>query len=86
MTQSGGNLTQAVLPDSSTWNLTYGSNGQLTKIEDPLTNVISITYDSAGRVGTITRPDLSTEEFSPYQEQGWTNTGTSGSPATGQRS
>ena len=34
-----------------------------------------------GRVGTITRPDLTTEEFSPYQEQGWTNTGTSGSPA-----
>ncbi len=55
LTQSGGNLTQAVLPDSSTWNYTYGSSGQLTKIEDPNTNVVSITYDSAGRVSCITR-------------------------------
>ncbi len=43
--------------------------------------MVSIAYDSAERVGTITRPDASTEEFSPYQEQGWTNSGTSGSPA-----
>ena len=52
------------------------------QVKDPLTNVVSITYDSAERVGTITRPDLTTEEFSPYQEQGWTNSGTSGSPAS----
>ena len=82
LTHTGANLTQAVLPDSSTWNYGYSSGGQLATVEDPLTNVVSITYDSAGRVGTITRPDLTTEEFSPYQEQGWTNTGTSGSPAT----
>ena len=44
-------------------------------------NTVTIAYDSAERVGTITRPDLSTEEFSAYQEQGWTNSGTSGSPA-----
>ena len=32
-------------------------------------------------MGTITRPDSSTQLFSSYQEQGWTNSGTSGSPA-----
>ena len=32
-------------------------------------------------MGTITQPDSTTEEFSPAQTQGWTNSGTSGSPA-----
>ena len=32
-------------------------------------------------MGTITLPDSSTQLFSSYQEQGWTNSGTSGSPA-----
>ncbi len=43
--------------------------------------MVSVVYDSAGRVGTITSPDLATEEFGAFQEQGWTNSGTSGSPA-----
>jgi YD repeat-containing protein len=38
-------------------------------------------YDSAGRVGTITRPDSTNQLFSSYQEAGWTNSGTSTSPA-----
>ena len=41
----------------------------------------TIAYDSAERVGTITLPDGTTQLFSSYQEQGWTNSGTSGSPA-----
>ncbi len=45
------------------------------------TKITTITYDSAERVGTITRADSTTEEFSAGQEQGWTNSGTSGSPA-----
>ena len=45
------------------------------------TKITTITYDSAERVGTITRADSTTEEFSAAQEQGWTNSGTSGSPA-----
>ena len=56
-------------------------SGLLTQLEDPMTNLVTISYDSAGRVGTITQPDLTTEEFSADQEQGWTNSGTSGSPA-----
>ncbi len=50
-------------------------------MKDPLGHVVSVAYDSAGRVGTITSPDSATEEFAPFQEQGWTNSGTSGSPA-----
>ena len=45
------------------------------------TKITTITYDSAERVGTITQADSTTEEFSPAQEQGWTNSGTTGSPA-----
>ena len=40
-----------------------------------------MVYDSAERVGTITLPDGASQLVSPYQEQGWTNSGTSGSPA-----
>ena len=46
-----------------------------------MSNLVTISYDSEGRVGTITQSDLTTEEFSADQEQGWTNSGTSGSPA-----
>ena len=80
-TNSGGALTQAKLPDSSTWGLQYDSGGRLITLTDPDSNVVSVSYDSAERVGTITRPDSTTEEFSADQEQGWTNSGTSSSPA-----
>ena len=32
-------------------------------------------------MGTISRPDSTTEKFTNDQESGWTNSGTSGSPA-----
>jgi len=79
-THSGANLTQATLPDNSTWGYTY-SSGQLTQITDPRSNLVTISYDSAERVGTITLPDATSEEFTNDQESGWTNSGTSGSPA-----
>ncbi len=81
LTNSGGDLTQATLPDGSTWGYAYSSGGLLTKITDPRSNAVTITYDSAGRVGTISQPDGTTETFTNDQESGWTNTGTSGSPA-----
>jgi YD repeat-containing protein len=80
-TMSGGNLTTVEQADGSHITYAYDSSGRMTELTDPMSNVMTISYDSAGRVGTITRPDLTTEEFSAYQEQGWTNTGTSGSPA-----
>ena len=80
-TFSGGNLEAVEQADTSRTTYTYGSSGQLTQVKDPLGNVVSIVYDSAGRVGTITRPTRATEEFTAFQEQGWTNSGTSGSPA-----
>ena len=67
--------------DGTHVSYTYNGSGLLTQLEDPMTNLVTISYDSAGRVGTITQPDLTTEEFSADQEQGWTNSGTSGSPA-----
>ena len=80
-TFSGGNLEAVEQADTSRTTYTYGSSGQLTQVKDPLGNVVSVVYDSAGRVGTISLPESATEEFSAFQEQGWTNSGTSGSPA-----
>ena len=81
-TFSGSNLTAVQQADHSLTSFTYDSSGRMTKVEDPLTHSVTITYDSAERVGTIALPDSSTQLFSAYQEQGWTNSGTSGSPAT----
>ena len=80
-THSGANLTGVTLPDASTWGYSYASGGQLTQITDPRSNPATIVYDSAGRVATITQRDGTTEEFSNDQESGWTNSGTSLSPA-----
>ncbi|MFI5459013.1 MAG: hypothetical protein ACHRXM_26590 [Isosphaerales bacterium] len=80
-THSGASLTGATLPDGSTWGYGYDSGGRLTHITDPRSNTVTVAYDGAERASTVTRPDLTTEEFTPDQESGWTNTGTSGSPA-----
>jgi len=80
-TMSGGSLAAVQQADGTRVSYTYDSAGRMTKIQDPLLNVVTVSYDSAERVGTMTRPDASTEEFSAFQEQGWTNSGTSGSPA-----
>ena len=80
-TLSSGSLAAVQQADGTHVSYTYNGSGLLTQLKDPMSNVVTISYDSAGRVGTITRPDLTTEEFSADQEQGWTNSGTSGSPA-----
>ena len=85
-TLSGGDLTAVEYPDSNTWNYGYDSSGRMTSVTEPSssgepTKITTVTYDSAERVGTITRADSTTETFSSAQEQGWTNSGTSGSPA-----
>ncbi len=85
-TMSGGDLTAVEYPDDSTWDYGYDGSGRMTSVTEPSsagepTKITTITYDSAERVGTITRPDSTTEEFSAGQEQGWTDSGTSGSPA-----
>ena len=60
---------------------TYDSAGRMTQVQDQRSNVVTVVYDSSERVGTIALPDGATQLFSSYQEQGWTNSGTSGSPA-----
>ncbi len=84
-TVSGGDLTAVEYPDGSTWDYGYDGSGRMTSVTEPSssgepTKITTITYDSAERVGTITRADSTTETFSSAQEQGWTNSGTSGSP------
>jgi YD repeat-containing protein len=80
-TFTGNNLTAVQQADGARVTLTYDASPHLTQRKDPLGHVTSIVYDSAQRVGTITRPDSTSQAFSSYQEQGWTNSGTSGSPA-----
>ncbi len=86
-THSGNNLTGVTYPDASTWTYGYDSSGRLTSVTEPSSTgepnpkTVTIAYDSAERVSTITRPDSTTEKIASYQEQGWTNSGTSSSPA-----
>ncbi len=85
-TVSGGDLTAVEYPDGSTWDYGYNGSNELTSVTEPSsagepTKITTITYDNAERVGTITRADSTTETYSAAQEQGWTNSGTSGSPA-----
>ncbi len=80
-TFSGSKLQSLEQADGSFVTYTYDGTGRMTSVEDQRTNVTTVVYDSAGRVGTITLPEGASQLFSPYQEQGWTNSGTSGSPA-----
>ena len=65
-----------------TWGYSYASGGQLTQITDQRSNITTVAYDAAARVATISQPDSTTEKFTNDQESGWTNSGTSGSPAS----
>ena len=80
-THSGSNLTGVTLPDGNAWAYAYDGSHRLTQTTDPNSKTVSVAYDSAERVATITRPDNTTETYTAYQERGWTNSGTSGSPA-----
>jgi len=78
---SGGNLTGATLPDGSTWSYGYDAAGRMTSSTDPNSKIVTVAYDAANRASTVTRPDGSHESFVADQERGWTDSGTSGSPA-----
>ena len=80
-TFSGSDLQAVEQADDSFVTYTYDGSGRMTQIQDQRSNISTVVYDSAERVGTIMLPDSSTQLFSSYQEQGWTNSGTSGSPA-----
>ncbi len=81
LTYTSGDLTGVKQADGSRVTYAYDSSNRMTQLTNPNGNAVTVTYDSAERVGTITRPDSTTEEFSSYQEQGWTNSGTAASPA-----
>jgi RHS repeat-associated protein len=85
-TVSGGDLTAVEYPDGNSWDYAYNGSNQMTSVTEPSSagepaKIATITYDSANRVGTVTQANSTTETFSAAQEQGWTNSGTSGSPA-----
>jgi RHS repeat-associated protein len=80
-THTGANLTGATLPDNSTLGYGYDASGRLTHATDANSHIVTVAYDSAERASTVTRPDNSVETFVSDQERGWTNSGTSGSPA-----
>ena len=69
-THSGGDLTSATLPDTSSWTYTYDSSGRMTQVADPNNHATTIAYDSFERVGTITGADGTTQEVLDDQEQG----------------
>jgi YD repeat-containing protein len=81
VTFSGNNLQAVTQADGSLVTYSYDGSGRMTQMKDQRANTVTIAYDSIERASTITRPDGTTQLFSAYQEQGWTNTGTSGSPA-----
>jgi RHS repeat-associated protein len=80
-TFSGSDLESVEQADGSFVTYSYNGSGQMTVVQDQRGYLTSIAYDSAARVGTISLPEGATQLFSSYQEQGWTNSGTSGSPA-----
>ncbi len=80
-TFSGSTLQAVQQADGSRVTYTYDSGGRMTQISDLLSHVMTVSYDSAERVGTISLPDGSVETYTNDQESGWTNSGTSGSPA-----
>jgi YD repeat-containing protein len=80
-TFSGNDLEAVEQADGSHVTYSYDGSGRMTQVDNQRSYLTTIAYDSAERVGTITLPDSSTQLFSSYQEQGWTNSGTSGSPA-----
>ncbi len=80
-TFSGSSLEAVQQADGSRVTYTYDSGGRMTQISDPLSHVMTVSYDSAERVSTISLPDGSVETYTNDQESGWTNSGTSGSPA-----
>jgi len=80
-TFSGSDLQAVEQADGSFVTYTYDSAGRITQSQDQRSNLVTVAYDSAERVGTISLPEGATQLLSSYQEQGWTNSGTSGSPA-----
>jgi RHS repeat-associated protein len=80
-TVTGGNLASAKLPDNALWSFTYDASKRMTEVQDPRSKRVTVAYDAAGRVGTVTRPDASTQAVTPYQERGYDTSGTSGAPA-----
>ena len=81
-THSGADLTGVTLPDNSTWGYGYDRLGPVDPGTDPqLEDRHRCLRLRRARVARSPAPIAQRETFFPNQEQGWTNSGTSGSPA-----
>jgi RHS repeat-associated protein len=80
-TMSSGSLQSVQQADGSRVTYAYDASGRMTQITDALSHADTISYDSAERVATISLPEGSVQTYTNDQESGWTNSGTSGSPA-----
>jgi RHS repeat-associated protein len=78
---TSGNLTSAILPDNARLTFTYDGSKRMTVVRDERDHRTTIAYDAANRVDSVTRPDLSTQSFDPYQVRGYDTSGTSTTPA-----
>jgi YD repeat-containing protein len=81
LTVASGNLTSALLADNARLTFSYDASKRMTAVTDPNSRMTTVAYDAAGRADVVTRPDLSTQSFDPYQVRGYDTSGTSGSPA-----
>jgi RHS repeat-associated protein len=80
-TMSSGSLQSVQQADGSRVTYAYDAGGRMTQTTDALSHTLTVSYDSAERVATISLPGGSSETYTNDQESGWTNSGTSGSPA-----
>jgi RHS repeat-associated protein len=64
-----GRLASIQDPDGSLWSYSYNGSNDLTQLTDPLAHSSTFAYQHA-RVYSATRPDGTTESFSPVQTQG----------------
>lgn len=81
---TGSQLISITDPANDVWGYTYDSANDLTKLTDPNTHATTFAYNFAGRVSSVTRADLTTEQLTPVQINGLAapGTGTQASPAT----
>ncbi|MFM8218282.1 MAG: Ig-like domain-containing protein, partial [Planctomycetaceae bacterium] len=92
---TAGQLTSLTSPDpdgatgplpAPAWQYEYDTNRRVIRQTLPENRTTLFTYNAAGRIQTVTQPDLSVRRFQPQQTLGWVDPtgglGTSDRPAT----
>ncbi|MEX0711514.1 MAG: hypothetical protein WD278_04150 [Pirellulales bacterium] len=61
LTHTSGRLTSLTMPDTGVWGHAYDSASNMTSLTTPRNHTTAFGLNFAGRVGTVTRPDTTTE-------------------------